>query len=179
MFSREPCSRQTEQMIELCYEFARNQTTPLFHPSFFSNMPLIGIGAPTHVFLEPVARMLGTHAVIPQHASVANAIGAIVGNISASVTAEIRPDPISAEMFQVTTSTDTCCFSEFDDAVSYARKNASELAKDAALLKGAKQPFSISFSTERKEAASGSGTIFLSELITATATGSNKEDFFS
>lgn len=177
LFAEEPCSRQTDRMIELCYDLARDGEPAPFQPAFFSSMPLIGIGAPTHVFLEPVARMLGTRAVIPKYASVANAIGAIVGNISASATAEIRPDPVSAEMFQVTTATDTCCFSEFDDAVSYARKSASSLAKDAALLKGAKQPFSVSFSTARKEAVSGSGTIFLSERITATATGSNKEDF--
>ena len=42
-------------------------------------MPLIGIGAPIHVFLERVAKLLGTRGVVPTCAHVANAVGAIAG----------------------------------------------------------------------------------------------------
>ena len=42
-------------------------------------MPLIGIGAPVHVFLGKVAELLGTEAVIPEYAQVANALGAVAG----------------------------------------------------------------------------------------------------
>ncbi|MBR3998956.1 MAG: hypothetical protein IKI93_11510, partial [Clostridia bacterium] len=53
---------------------------------------LVGMGAPIHVFLPEIAEMLGTEAVILENHEVANALGAIVGNISASVTIEILPD---------------------------------------------------------------------------------------
>jgi N-methylhydantoinase A/oxoprolinase/acetone carboxylase beta subunit len=39
--------------------------------------PVIGIGAPTHFFLPAAARLLQAEAIIPEHADVANAIGAI------------------------------------------------------------------------------------------------------
>ena len=41
-----------------------------------TELPLIGVGAPVHLFLPAVAGLLGTEAVIPEHASVANALGA-------------------------------------------------------------------------------------------------------
>jgi hypothetical protein len=40
-------------------------------------LPVIGIGAPAHFFLPAAARLLQAEAVIPAHADVANAIGAI------------------------------------------------------------------------------------------------------
>lgn len=42
-------------------------------------MPLIGIGAPIHVFLEEVAKLFGTNAVLSPYSHVANALGAIAG----------------------------------------------------------------------------------------------------
>ena len=39
--------------------------------------PVIGIGAPAHFFLPAAARLLQCEAIIPEHANVANAIGAI------------------------------------------------------------------------------------------------------
>ena len=41
-----------------------------------TDYPLIGVGAPVHVFLPAVARLFHTEAVIPLHAEVANALGA-------------------------------------------------------------------------------------------------------
>ncbi|MFB9953302.1 hydantoinase/oxoprolinase N-terminal domain-containing protein [Rhizobium puerariae] len=48
--------------------------------------PLIGLGASAPVYYPAVADMLGAEPVIPQDADVANAIGAVVGQIRASVT---------------------------------------------------------------------------------------------
>jgi len=43
--------------------------------------PVIGIGAPAHFFLPQAARMLHTEAIIPEHADVANAVGAITAMV--------------------------------------------------------------------------------------------------
>jgi hypothetical protein len=51
--------------------------------------PVIGIGAPTYCFLPGAAAMLGTRAVVPEHADVANAIGAIVSSVVVSRRARI------------------------------------------------------------------------------------------
>lgn len=53
-----------------------------------SRLPLIGVGAPIHVFLPRVAALLSTRAVVPEHAGVANALGAIASRKVAR--AEIR-----------------------------------------------------------------------------------------
>jgi len=44
-------------------------------------LPLIGLGASAPVYYPDVARMLGAEADIPEHADVANAIGAVVGRV--------------------------------------------------------------------------------------------------
>lgn len=43
--------------------------------------PVIGIGAPAHFFLPAAARLLQTEAIIPEHADVANALGAITSQV--------------------------------------------------------------------------------------------------
>lgn len=52
---------------------------------------LIGIGAPTHIFLPDVAKALGVECVIPEHSEVANAVGAVVSRVTATVTVEVHP----------------------------------------------------------------------------------------
>ncbi len=51
---------------------------------------LVGIGAPIHVFLPDVAKALGCECIIPENAGVINAVGAVAGNITASVSVSIR-----------------------------------------------------------------------------------------
>ncbi len=53
--------------------------------------PIIGIGAPTHLYLPDVAELLETTAVLPRHADVANAIGAITGRVAIHRQVEIEP----------------------------------------------------------------------------------------
>ena len=47
------------------------------HLSLTTHFPLIGVGAPVHIFLPKVAELLGTQAVVTAHAGVANALGAV------------------------------------------------------------------------------------------------------
>jgi hypothetical protein len=45
------------------------------------DLSLVGLGAPAPVYYPSVARILGADALIPDHADVANAIGAVVGEV--------------------------------------------------------------------------------------------------
>jgi N-methylhydantoinase A/oxoprolinase/acetone carboxylase beta subunit len=54
--------------------------------------PVIGIGAPAHFFLPAAARLLQTEAIIPEHADVANAIGAITSLVRIHRRATIAVD---------------------------------------------------------------------------------------
>jgi len=45
-------------------------------------VPVIGLGASAHAYYGPVGERLGTQMILPDHADVANAIGAVVGQVS-------------------------------------------------------------------------------------------------
>ena len=49
------------------------------------NVPLVGLGASAPTYYPPVGNRLGAETILPEHAGVANAIGAVVGQISARV----------------------------------------------------------------------------------------------
>ncbi|MEK7374332.1 MAG: hypothetical protein AABZ85_04815 [Thermodesulfobacteriota bacterium] len=63
---------------------------------------LVGIGAPAHAFLPPVAQKLGTSVIVPFHAGVANAIGAITGAVAITDEALIRPVQVSSGSIPLT-----------------------------------------------------------------------------
>lgn len=63
----------------------------LFDLDLTSKATLVGIGAPIHVFLPTVAKMLGTDCAIPPHAEVANAVGAVAAKIVAESSVLVKP----------------------------------------------------------------------------------------
>lgn len=67
---------------------------PLFNINIMSNISLVGVGAPVHVFLEDVACALNCKIVTPPFAEVANAAGAITGNVREVFSITIKPNEI-------------------------------------------------------------------------------------
>jgi N-methylhydantoinase A/oxoprolinase/acetone carboxylase beta subunit len=59
--------------------------------AIYLNIPIIGIGAPAKSFLPDVAKLLGTDIIFPEHYSVANAVGTVVGNIYIQFSGEVFP----------------------------------------------------------------------------------------
>lgn len=55
------------------------------------SIPVIGIGAPAHAWLPQAAAQLNTPLIVPEHAEVANALGAAIGKIMVISEAIIRP----------------------------------------------------------------------------------------
>jgi len=80
--------------------------------------PIIGLGAPVHLFLPQAAALLGTEAVIPPHADVANAIGAITSGVVVSKQAQIRPNAVGG--FAVHGLPGARSFARFAEAHAYA-----------------------------------------------------------
>ncbi|MDB5553214.1 MAG: hydantoinase/oxoprolinase family protein [Rhizobium sp.] len=62
-----------------------NRTPGVVRFSLALDRPLIGLGASAHVYYPAIAAMLGAESVIPDDAGVANAIGAVAGEISQTV----------------------------------------------------------------------------------------------
>jgi N-methylhydantoinase A/oxoprolinase/acetone carboxylase beta subunit len=53
--------------------------------------PVVGIGAPVEAYLPSSAQQLHTELVVPPHAEVASAVGAVVGGVVQQIRVTIRP----------------------------------------------------------------------------------------
>jgi N-methylhydantoinase A/oxoprolinase/acetone carboxylase beta subunit len=53
--------------------------------------PVVAVGAPVRAYLPDAARDLHTALILPDHADVANAIGAVVGSVVQRAAALVRP----------------------------------------------------------------------------------------
>lgn len=107
--------------------------------AFTTSATLVGIGAPIHVFLPEVARALGADFVVPPEAGVANAVGAITGDVMVEESVLLRPRySISGVTgYLAYSSEENRSFVELEEAVEWARARAAELASLAAVRRGA------------------------------------------
>ena len=134
---------------------------------------LVGVGAPISVFLRDVAKLLGTTAVIPEIHGVANALGAIVGNINVTSTVEILPDTSAdgTSDFLVYGSEGKMSFEDMSEAVRYAKAEAEKLALAEAKRRGAKGEIQVSSEVYANEAAAKDGAVYLGTHVIAHASG--------
>jgi N-methylhydantoinase A/oxoprolinase/acetone carboxylase beta subunit len=100
--------------------------------------PLVGLGASAPVYYPSIAAMLGSESVIPADSDVANAIGAVVGQVRASATVFITAP--EEGIFILNGSGETQRF--LDEAAGFdaARARATEAAIHQARLNGADDP---------------------------------------
>lgn len=116
----------------------RNQDQASFAFLPRTNAEIIGIGAPTHVLLPEAARALYARCTIPEHAEVANAVGAICSKVIVDETARVVPDRGDYGMvlgYHVYSMDDKLYFStdEDDNALEHALDAAREAAQRTAL----------------------------------------------
>ncbi|MBE3101827.1 MAG: hydantoinase/oxoprolinase family protein [Firmicutes bacterium] len=104
-----------------------------------TTLPIIGIGAPAHIFLKDVAAALGTEAMISSDAGVANALGAITGSIIGEEVVLIRPryDSTGITGYGCHASTDYYETEDYEEAIAWAKQTAIENAKKQAEAMGA------------------------------------------
>jgi N-methylhydantoinase A/oxoprolinase/acetone carboxylase beta subunit len=106
------------------------------------DMPIIGIGAPAHIFLERVARALHTELILPPHFGVANAVGAVAGSVVASREAVVYPQlyDLNVVGYYVQAGDGRQHFSELQPALDYARQTVGQSAMQEAAAGGAATP---------------------------------------
>jgi N-methylhydantoinase A/oxoprolinase/acetone carboxylase beta subunit len=105
----------------------------------FLKVPMVGIGAPAKSLLPSVAEALGTTITFPDHYEVANAIGAVVGNVVVRREGEVYPDIEGAAWigFIVQTGNALTRFEKFDEAVAFGMQTLKNLAITEAQAAGA------------------------------------------
>ena len=131
--------------------------------------PLVAIGAPAAAFYPEVARRLGAQLVVPEHAAVCNAVGAVVGVVSETV--DILVNQPQWKVFRVHDPAGIRDFAETEEAIAVAKDVARELALAAARRAGATDPHVETFVTERRAASTSSDTYLAEAVVRARATG--------
>ena len=122
------------------------------------SVPVIGLGASAHVYYNDVAAMLGTDAIVPAHAGVANAVGAVAGQVR--ITLEARVTAPEEGRYQV-----------FMGHVAGAPQQFTTLAKAIAHARG-----ELSAAVRAKAHEAGAGDVELKEKQTdKTATIEGRE----
>ena len=106
---------------------------------FKTSFSLIGIGAPIHIYLPDVAAALNTKCIIPEKAAVANAVGAITGNIMVEERVIVKPRYTVAgiEGYDCFSPRIKVSFESYEEALKWAEEEAENLARQSALDRGA------------------------------------------
>jgi N-methylhydantoinase A/oxoprolinase/acetone carboxylase beta subunit len=131
--------------------------------------PLVAIGAPAAAFYPEVARRLGARLVVPEHAAVCNAVGAVVGVVSETV--DILVNQPQWKVFRVHGPAGIRDFAGAEEAIAAARDLSRDLALAAARRAGAADPHVETSVTERR-ASPSTGDAYLAEAtVRSRATG--------
>ncbi len=132
-------------------------------------VPLAAVGAPASTYYPEIAARVGAECVIPDHAAVCNAIGAVASGIVQRVSGLITAP--SDDCFRVHLPSGIRDFRALEDAADYARDEASRLARQQAAHAGSEQ---IEIVTDRQDTlVSGFGgqKTFIESTVIATAAG--------
>ena len=100
--------------------------------------PLVGLGASAPVYYPAIAAMLGAESAIPADAGVANAVGAVVGQVRTLVTVFVTMP--EEGIFIVGGAGESARFIDEGEAFALAKERAMTAALHAARLNGADEP---------------------------------------
>ena len=100
--------------------------------------PLIGLGASAPVYYPAIAGMLSAESVIPSEADVANAVGAVVGQVRATVTVFVTMPEDG--VYIVNGAGESIRLANQEKAFILARDRASNAALNSAKANGADEP---------------------------------------
>ncbi len=140
-----------------------------YRVGFTLKHPVIGIGAPTAELLVPAHKWLDTDCIIPEHAEVANAVGAIISPVH--IEREVRIEPGATGEFMVQGVAGAQSFSEFDEAHEVALRELQALVTAAAREAGAGGELVKIGWHDRISDMYDDGAIFIARVYTGETTG--------
>ncbi len=125
--------------------------------------PIIAIGAPVENFMPQVAELLNTELIIPEHAEVANAVGAATGQVMEQFDILIRPSPEGG--FIIHAPWERKDFLELADAVDYAASEGEKYILHSAQRAGAVE---VNVTVTREDVYSNTSQRWEEELFIET-----------
>ena len=139
-----PAPSDDPDMGRWFFQNSLNQTHPHLETTLRLKVPIIGIGAPANFFLKRVAEILHTELILPEYHQVANAVGAVAGNVmvgeEALVYARLSADKADVVGYYVQTSDGRELVGELPEALNFARERVRTLAWEGAIRAGAHNP---------------------------------------
>jgi len=131
-------------------------------------VPVIGLGASAHAYYEPVGDRLGTKMLLPAHADVANAIGAVVGQVS--IQEESTVSSPGAGQFVAHLSTGPQAFLDQAAAIEAVELSLTQNVTGKAKSTGVEAP-RITIEHDIKTAEIEGSEMFISATIKVTGQG--------
>jgi N-methylhydantoinase A/oxoprolinase/acetone carboxylase beta subunit len=136
--------------------------------SIMLDRPVIGLGASAHLHYAGLPRLLGNECVIAEHADVANALGAVVGQVRMSSEARIsQPEP---GLFRLNAGERLDDFETEEEAMLAAEAHIRAAAEALAERAGTDQA-RIEITRDIRVATIQDERTFVEAFVVATATG--------
>jgi N-methylhydantoinase A/oxoprolinase/acetone carboxylase beta subunit len=130
--------------------------------------PVVGLGASASLHYAGLPPLVGNGCVLPQDADVANALGAVVGQVR--VTAEARVSQPKEGLFRMSAGEAMRDFLSEEAAMAAAEAEIARLAAERAQAAGA-QDAQVTIEREVKAATVEGSRSFVEALLVATASG--------
>jgi N-methylhydantoinase A/oxoprolinase/acetone carboxylase beta subunit len=144
-------------------------TSSVFSLQFAPDMPLVAVGAPASSYYPAVANALGMELRVPPYAEVANAVGAVLGEVSQRIHITVT-QPVRGT-FRVYTKGGPKDFAGVDAAIVHAQELAAAEATQNALNAGS-DGVTVTYSqTDNTVNNDIDGNMFFEATVTATASG--------
>jgi N-methylhydantoinase A/oxoprolinase/acetone carboxylase beta subunit len=159
----------TGLLADLVFESGSGQTGSLFHLKFAADYPVVAVGAPAATFFPDSTARLGVELILPEHAGVANAFGAVMGSVVQRAHVTVT-QPLHGQ-FIVHGDHGPLCFSSLPEALSCAEAGAEAAVRVLAAEAGAASVVVLISRDENFIHHDVDGDLFLEAKITATATG--------
>lgn len=170
LLKRSGIDEQTAALISNTWDENCGELFPFLETHFSTKTVLIGVGAPAHIFLPDVGERLHAKTITPQFSQVANALGAIVGNVSARVIMEVVLNQ-KENNYTVFGRGERYSFSRLEEAKRVARQLAEEKARKEAAERGAGTSIQISFEECDNIVNTDFGPLFMGYKVSAIAVG--------
>lgn len=169
-YKKDGIDENLEQLIRDSWKATSKEESFMNIGFSISSGSIVGVGAPTHIFLPDVAKALGCDYVVPEFAGVANALGAIVGNVRVENKVEIKPN--EDEGFIIYGKTSNLLADNLQDAIEIATEEAKKEAIAEATRRGAVGDISVTVAiNENASALIELFGEFVSTTVIATAVG--------
>ena len=118
--------------------------------------PIVGIGAPAHVFVPELEKRMNVKVIIPANHDVGNAVGAVCSKVSETISVQVYPRDYKFWVFS--SFAEPFDFHHREEAISKAKEISSEYVKARAIAAGAKN-VEVMVDVEEKRFAPGSATV--------------------